>query len=201
MVAIGLKSCVVDTVTGAFLLIMTGIGLLIYLILLKLSNPRELVVKPEERLRTSLLFAAVGFLLLTHLVAMMLDVLTAPNLPDQDVILHIHPARLFRGGAFMITYVAMLMLLLLGHSNGLPVPNTTIFVAALGIVYVTQTIYVIADDAHQTSTDVAVVIRFVQCLAVVIIALFEYTWYALLHLQKLHNDIGMHQCSRTVRAV
>eukprot|EP00892_Ulva_mutabilis_P004272 jgi/Ulvmu1/2216/UM013_0062.1 len=176
VVAIGLTSCVVDTLTGTFLLVLTGIGLLVYLILLKMSTPRQLVVKEEERVRTSIVFAAVGCLLLTHLVSLTLDILMAPDVPDEDNILHIHPARLFCGGAFMITYVAVLLLLVLGHSNGLPVPNTTVCVVALGIVYVTQTMYMTADVEKQTSTDASVVIGCVQCLVVVIIALFEYVW-------------------------
>lgn len=177
VVAIGVTSCVVDTVTGALLLVMIGIGTLIYLTILRTSSPRDLVVKPEERLRTSVLFAFVGFLLLTHLVSMLLDLLMAPDAPE-DEIWHIHPARLFCGGAFMITYVAVLLLLLLGSSNGLSVPNTTGLVVTIGIAYLTQTIYMTADDEDQTSTDASVVLGCVQCLAVVMVAVFEYVWCA-----------------------
>lgn len=177
VVAIGVTSCVVDTSTGAFMLVTIGVGTIMYLIILKTSSPRDLVVKPEERIRTSTLFAFVGFLLLTHLISMLLDLLMAPDAPEDDI-WHIHPARLFCGGAFMIMYVGVLLLLLLGNSNGLPVPNTTAMVVITSIAYVTQTIYMTADDEEQTTTDASVVIGCVQCLAVVMLAVFEYVWCA-----------------------
>jgi hypothetical protein len=174
---LGINACTFDTVTGAVLLCSTGLAAVVYLQYCKnLSSCYR--VERVSWIPGACVIGFAALLFLSHLAALIADLLHRSSGTSKSAAIAVHPARLFSQGAFLLFYVAVVLLFSLGISVGVPVPRVFEYAVALSVTYALQVVFFTAENDDGSDSPAMVALGALQCTSTVTLAVFSSAWCA-----------------------